>query len=87
MSTIHPVLEAVTDRITERSSGAPRTYRLVKRKTVDPRAGVSPAPTSLHSFLVSPCSRFLVSPCSRPTLLDAMTDTGLPHLARCGNRL
>jgi hypothetical protein len=80
VSTIHPVLEAVTDRITERSSGAPRTYsRLVKRKTVDPRAGVSPARTSLHSFLVSPCSR--------PTLLDAMTDTGLPHLARCGNRL
>ena len=26
-------------------------------------------------------------PGSTPTLLDAMTDTGLPHLARCGNRL
>ena len=25
-------------------------------------------------------------PGSTPTLLDAMTDTGLPHLARCGNR-
>ena len=79
MSTIHPILEAVTDRITERSS-APHTYsRLAKRKAVDPRAGVSPAPTSLRSFLVSPCSR--------PTLLDAMTDSGLPDLARCGNPL
>jgi hypothetical protein len=79
VNTIHPVLKTVTDRITERSS-APHTYsRLAKRKTVDPRAGVSPAPTWLHSFLVSPGST--------PTLLDAMTDAGLPHLARCGNRL
>ena len=51
MSTVHPILEAVTDRITERRS-APHTYiRLAKRKAVDPRAGV--APTGLHSFLVS----------------------------------
>ena len=55
VSTIHPILEAVTDRITERSS-APHTYsRLAKRKTVDPRAGVSP-PTWLHSLLVSPAA-------------------------------
>ncbi len=56
MNTIHPVLKTVTDRITERSS-APHTYRqLAKRKAVDPRAGVSPAPTWPHSFLVSPAA-------------------------------
>jgi hypothetical protein len=54
VSTIHPILEAVTDRITERRS-APHTYiRLAKRKAVDPRAGV--APTWLHSLLVSPAA-------------------------------
>jgi len=58
VSTIHPILEAVTDRITERRS-APHTYiRLAKRKAVDPRAGV--APTWLHSLLVSPAA---IQPC------------------------
>jgi hypothetical protein len=56
VSTIHPVLEAVTDRITERSSAPHTDSRLAKRKAGDPRAGVSPAPTWLHSFLVSPAA-------------------------------
>ena len=77
MSTSHPVLAA--DHRSPHRTKQRRAAYLQQRKTVDPRAGVSPAPTSLHSFLVSPCSR--------PTLLDAMTDTGLPDLTRCGNPL
>jgi hypothetical protein len=51
---------------------APPNYnRLAKRATVDRRAGVSPAPTWPHSSS---------SPPAAPILLDAMTDTGLPHL-------
>ena len=77
----HPALAAVTERITERSS-APRAAYLQQTREAEgrgPARAVSPTPTGLHSFLVSPGST--------PTLLDAMTDTGLPHLARCGNRL
>jgi hypothetical protein len=73
VNTIHPVLKTVIDRITERSS-ALRTAtctRLAKRATVDRRAGVSPAPTWPHSSS---------SPPAAPILVDAMTDTGLPHL-------
>ena len=54
MNTIHPILEAVTDRITERSSAPPTYSRLAKRKAVDPRAGV--APTWLHSSSSPPAA-------------------------------
>ena len=78
MNTVHPILETVTDRITERSS-APHTYsRLAKRKAVDPRAGVSPAPTWLHSSS-SPRQH------TNPAGCNDRHRTAPP--ARCGNRL
>jgi hypothetical protein len=80
VSTIHPALAAVTERITERSSAPapPACSRLAKRKAVHPRGRLACANLA---------AQFPRLPGSTPTLLDAMTDTGLPHLARCGNRL
>jgi hypothetical protein len=77
VSTIHPVLEAVTDRITERSS-APHT---------DSSEAVGRGPARGRLACANLAAQFPRLPGSTPTLLDAMTDTGLPHLARCGNRV
>ena len=53
MRTIHPILEAVTDRITERSSAPHTDSRLAKRKAVDPRG----RRTNLAAqFLASPAA-------------------------------
>jgi hypothetical protein len=58
-------------RTKSRTPRPPTCTRLAKRATVDRRAGVSPAPTWPHSSS---------SPPAAPILVDAMTDTGLPHL-------
>ena len=81
MTTTHPALAAVTERIIERSSAPRAAYLHQIREAGDrgPARGRLACANLAHSFLVSPGST--------PTLLDAMTDTGLPHLARCGNRL
>jgi hypothetical protein len=81
MNTIHPVLKTVTDRITHRSR-APRAAYLEQTREAEGRG-----PARGRLACANLAAQFPRLPGSTPTLLDAMTDTGLPHLARCGNRL
>jgi hypothetical protein len=64
MSSIHPVLAAVTDRITERSSSAAYPQQTREADTVDPRGRLTCANLA---------AQFLVSLGSTPTLLDAIS--------------
>ena len=58
MNTIHPVLKAVTDRITERSSAPRAAYLQQTREAGDrgPARGRLACANLAHSLLVSPAA-------------------------------